>query len=295
MTYSICARDASTGEMGVAVQSHFFSVGSIVTWGEAGVGVVATQSFAEPAYGPDGLALMRGGASAGDALAQLVAADTEQARRQVAFVDAAGGVGVHTGALCIHAAGHAVGAGVSCQANMMERDTVWGAMLAAYDGASGSFAERLVAALAAAQDEGGDIRGQQSAAILVVAGESSGKPWIDRLVELRVEDHPAPVEELGRLVRMRRAYDAVDRAEHAAIAGDIESAAREYEAALPDMGDNVEAAFWAGVELAKAGRLEDAKRAIAPALKRHAGWAELLRRLPSVELFPAELVDEMLR
>ncbi|MCX6552506.1 MAG: DUF1028 domain-containing protein, partial [Acidobacteria bacterium] len=192
-TFSIVARDPVTGDMGVAVQSHWFSVGSIVTWAEAGVGAIATQSFVEPAYGYKGLELMRGGMSAPDVLKKLLADDAQREVRQVAMIDAQGRVDGFTGKLDIAAAGHHVGAQYSVQANMMENPRVWPAMAAAYEQTTGDLADRLLAALEAAQNAGGDIRGKQSAAILIVKAKSTGKPWAgaDRLFDLRVEDHPA--------------------------------------------------------------------------------------------------------
>jgi uncharacterized Ntn-hydrolase superfamily protein len=210
-TYSVVARDAATGDLGVAVQSHWFSVGSLVTWAEAGVGAVATQSFVDPAYGPLGLGLMRAGKSAREALDGLLAADAGRDVRQVAMVDAKGVVAVHTGKKCIEAAGHATGAGWSVQANLMASERVWPAMARAMEQARGDLAERMLAALEAAEAAGGDIRGRQSAALLVVRGASSGRPWADRAVELRVEDHPRPLEELRRLLRVHRAFDHMNR------------------------------------------------------------------------------------
>ncbi len=210
MTYSIVARDPDTGELGVAVQSHYFSVGSVVTWAEPGIGAVATQSFAEPAYGPRGLALMRLGVDPGTAMAALTSADTDQARRQVAFIDATGRVAVHTGALCIEAAGHATAEGVSVQANMMRRAGVWPAMLEAFSTSAGPLADRLMAALDAAEAAGGDIRGRQSAAMLVVSGTSSSQPWRERLVDLRVDDSPDPLGELRRLIGVHRGYQHIE-------------------------------------------------------------------------------------
>ncbi|HWQ29053.1 MAG TPA: DUF1028 domain-containing protein, partial [Dehalococcoidia bacterium] len=203
-TYSIVARDPATGALGVAVQSHYFSVGSIVSWAEAGVGAVATQSIANVDYGPRGLALMREGLSASQALSALLENDPGRDVRQVAMVDARGGVAAHTGTRCIPAAGHLSGDGFSVQANLMANDSVWPAMRDAFERSDGELADRLLAALEAAQNAGGDIRGQQSAALLVVSGERSHEPWRGRLFDLRVEDHPEPVAELKRLVRLRR-------------------------------------------------------------------------------------------
>jgi uncharacterized Ntn-hydrolase superfamily protein len=296
VTYSIVARDPETGQFGVAVQSHFFSVGSIVPWAESGVGAVATQAFAEVSYGPRGLELMRGGTSAGRALGVLVFADKEADRRQVAMVDALGRVAAHTGERCIAEAGDRQGDGVSVQANMMLKSTVPDAMLAAYEGSSGDLAERLLAALDAAEVEGGDIRGRQSAAIIVVNAKPSGKPWTDRVVDLRVEDHPLPVVELRRLVEMRRAYDAVERAEQAALQEDMETAAAEYAKAETGVGDNVEASFWAGVSVAASGQEDLARALLAKSFAAHDGWKELLRRLPEAGMFPDDpaLIERLL-
>ena len=279
MTYSIVARDPETGRLGVAVQSHWFSVGSVVSWAEAGVGAVATQSFAEPSYGPLGLELMRRGRSAHEALETLVHADEDRAVRQVAFVDASGQVGVYTGDDCIREFGHLTGDGFSVQANMMERDTVWVAMAEAYRSAQGDLPDRLLAALAAAQAEHGDIRGTQSAAILVVEARPTGREWDDRVLDLRVEDHPAPVDELARIVRLWRAYGHAERAEELELADDLDGALQERLRALEIQPDHPEIAFWAAVAMAGAGRLDEARRTAAIAHAKHLGWAELLRRV----------------
>src|SRR5207248_1848101 len=206
-TFSIVARDPATGEMGVAVQSHWFSVGSIVPWAEAGVGAVATQSFVDPSYGKLGLDLMRAGRSAPEALAGLLAADSNRDVRQVAMIDAQGRVAAHTGAKDIQSAGNHVGEQYSTQANLMSNDNIWPAMAKAYEETKGDLAERLLAALDAAQSAGGDIRGRQSAAIVVVKAKSSGKPWEDRIFDLRVDDSTEPLKELRRLVTLQRAYN----------------------------------------------------------------------------------------
>jgi uncharacterized Ntn-hydrolase superfamily protein len=284
MTYSIVARDRGTGELGVAVQSHYFSVGSVVTWAEPGVGVVATQSFAEPSYGPRGLALMRLGVDPVTAMTALTKADTDQARRQVAFVDAAGRVAVHTGALCIEAAGHATADGVSVQANMMRGPGVWPAMLEAYDTSKGPLADRLMAALDAAEAAGGDIRGRQSAAMLIVSGTSSSQPWRERLVDLRVDDSPDPLGELRRLIGVHRGYQHIETAEANEVAGDLEGALVEYERARSLLAGNDEAAFWSAILMADAGHVEEGKTLLADISTREPGWSDLLRRLPAVHL-----------
>jgi uncharacterized Ntn-hydrolase superfamily protein len=296
-TYSIVARDSLTGEMGVAVQSHWFSVGAIVPWAEAGVGAVATQSFVEVSYGPLGLELMRLGRSAPEALRALVSTDSDEAVRQVAMVDASGAVATHTGSRAIYAAGHHTGVGYSTQANMMESPSVWDAMAHAYETAEGDLAERLLAALEAAQQEGGDIRGRQSAAIVVVAGESTGRPWIDRRFDLRVEDHPEPVAELRRLVHLQRAYLELNEGDARVTAGDLEGAMQSYSRAMelvPDAATNGEAPFWVGVTLAAAGREDEAMPYLHRAYEEDARWAELMRRLPTAGLLPNEEIAERL-
>jgi len=285
MTYSIVARDQRTGELGVAVQSHYFSVGSVVSWAEAGVGAVATQSFAQPSYGPLGLDLMRAGVAAGPALGALVHADSERERRQVGMVDAQGGVGAHTGTRCIEAAGHATADGVSIQANMMRSAAVWPAMLDAYRSADGDLADRMLAALDAGEEAGGDLRGRQSAAILVVAGTGSGRPWQDRLIDLRVEDSAEPLAELRRLLTMRRGYRRVDAAEERDVAGDLEGALAAYAEAEAMLGDNIEATFWLAVMLARNGRADDARRLLVRVTAKDPCWADLLRRLPAAGMF----------
>src|SRR5687768_4505316 len=220
-TYSIVARDSATGPLDDAVQPHRDRVGSLVPFAEAGVGAVATQSFIDPAYGPHGLALMRAGKTAQEALRGLVAADATPDVRQVAFVDAKGNVAVHTGKMAIEAAGHRTGRGYSVQANMMLKSTVPDAMARAYEGSKGDLAERLLAALEAAQAEGGDIRGSQSAAILIVSGTSTGRPWADKLFDLRVEDNKQPVAELRRLVSLARAYQHMNAGDDAMTRNDI--------------------------------------------------------------------------
>jgi uncharacterized Ntn-hydrolase superfamily protein len=285
-TYSIVARDAKTGEIGVAVQSHWFSVGSMVTWAEAGVGAVATQSFVEPAYGPRGLDLMRRGTSAPEALRQLIAADEQREVRQVAMVDAAGNAAAHTGTLCIPAAGHHVGEGYSVQANLMLDEGVWPAMARAFELGQGDLADRLVAALAAAEEAGGDIRGRQSAAILVVRGQSTGEPWRDRVFDLRVEDHPDPVVELRRLVALTRAYLLMNEGDEHVAAGRDAEALAAYSAAERRFPENDEFVFWHGTALATLGRWEEALPIYRRAFLMNPAWMLLVPRLAKVGLLP---------
>lgn len=288
-TYSIVARDSATGQLGVAVQSHWFSVGSIVTWAEAGVGAIATQSFVEPSYGKFGLDLMRGGKTAQEALKGLLAADAHPDVRQVAFVDAKGNVATHTGSNAIEAAGQHQGKGYSTQSNMMLKPTVPDAMARAFENTKGDLAERLLAALDAAQAEGGDIRGRQSAAILIVNGTSSGRAWADKLFDLRVEDHPQPVAELKRLVHLARAYNHMNAGDDAMTHNDIALALKEYSTAeqmVPDSATNGEMVFWHAVTLVGVGKVEESLPLFRRAFAQDNQWRELLRRLPKAGQFP---------
>jgi uncharacterized Ntn-hydrolase superfamily protein len=287
-TYSIVARDPATGELGVAVQSHWFSVGAVVPWAEAGVGAVATQSFVDPSYGLLGLDLMRAGRTAPEALRALLAADEGREVRQVAMVDAQGHVAAHTGSKCIAAAGHQVGANYSVQANLMDKPSVWPAMARAFESAAGDLTDRLLAALDAAQREGGDIRGKQSAAILVVIGKPTGQPWADRIVDLRVEDSPDPLGELRRLVRVHRAYRHMDAGDNCATKKDWACAAREYGAAEQFLPEQMEVVFWHAVTLATAGQVEQALPLFKKIFAREPKWAELVDRLPAAGLLPAD-------
>ncbi len=296
-TYSIVARDSATGQLGVAVQSHWFSVGSVVPWAKSGVGAVATQSFTDPRYGPLGLELMDHGRSAQQALDALVSTDDGRAVRQVAMVDAEGRIAVHTGERAIEAAGHRTGDGYAVQANLMESGTVWDAMAEAYESTEGDLAARLMAALEAAQAEGGDMRGKQSAALLIVRGTSTGAPWDDKHFDLRVEDHPEPVQELQRLVRLQRAYQNLNEGDGHVTAGDIDAAMESYRAAMelvPDEATNGEAPFWVGVTLASEGRTEDAIPFLRRAYAQDERWAELVSRLPASGLLPSEDLAETL-
>jgi uncharacterized Ntn-hydrolase superfamily protein len=287
VTYSIVARDEGSGELGVAVQSHYFSVGAVVSWARAGVGAVATQSMAERAYGPRGLELMGAGRSAPDALAHLLAEDEQGRLRQVAFVDRHGRVAAHTGDRCIREAGHRVADGVSAQANIMRRATVPDAMLSAFRSARGDLAERLLAALRAAEREGGDLRGRQSAALLVVGARAAG-PGDERVFDLRIDDHPDPLGELDRLLGLARAYGRLERGEELAARGDAEHAVAEFAAAHEQQPANAEMAFWHGVALALSGREEDARRLLERLYDQNDGWRELLRRLPEAGLLPPD-------
>ncbi len=279
-TYSIVARDPATGQMGVAVQSHYFSVGTVVTWAEAGVGAVATQSIGEPSYGALGLDLMRTGKSAPDTLRGLLAADDRRELRQVAMVDARGVVAAHTGAHAIKPAGHIVGEQFSVQANMMLRETVWPAMARVFADSRGELVDRMLAALDAAEAEGGDIRGMQSSALLIVDAHSTGRPWIDRIFDLRVDDHREPLKELRRLVAVRRAYQHMSAADKAFARGEIAQGNFEYEAAERLIGDNPEMRYWHAIALASVGQLDAAAPILREIFARDPNWRTLTARLP---------------
>jgi uncharacterized Ntn-hydrolase superfamily protein len=285
-TYSIVARDSASGEMGVAVQSHYFSVGPVVPWAEAGVGAVATQSLVLVDYGPNGLDLMRGGMSATQALDSLLRADANNQGRQVAMVDAHGGVAAYTGPKCIAFAGNQGGGQFSCQANLMANADVWPAMAAAFANARGDLGERLLQALEAGEKAGGDIRGRQSAAIVVVKAKASGKPWNDRVYDLRVEDHPQPLVELRRLMRLRRAYSEEDAGDNATVEKKWDEAMRHYEEAMKLAPDVVELQFWSAVTMVMNGRDKEGLALFRKVFAREARWVSLVPRLAAAGLFP---------
>ena len=293
MTYSIVARDRDTGELGVAVQSHYFQVGPVVPWAIAGVGAVATQSMVNVSFGPLGLDYMKAGYRAEDALRALLAGDSQPEARQVALVDASGNVAAHTGAKCIPAAGHRTGDGFSVQANLMEKDTVWDAMFEAYTSTTGPLAERLLAAMDAAEAEGGDIRGKQSAAMLVVTGRPTGRPWEDRTIELRVEDAPDPLVELRRLLRVKRAYMAVNEADRLEEAKDLEGATRKLREAVQLAPEMVEICFWGGLTMVQAGQADEGYGLMARAVAKDKRWIETLHRLVAVDRLPADLAQQI--
>jgi uncharacterized Ntn-hydrolase superfamily protein len=285
-TYSIVAVDKETGEMGAAVQSHWFSVGSSVIWAEAAVGAVCTQSFIEASYGPLGLELMRAGKTAEEAMAGLLRADKSEAVRQVAMIDSQGRVAAHTGKNCIPEAGHYIGDGFTCQANLMLKNTVWNAMAKAFESATGELVDRLMAALEAAEKEGGDIRGRQSAAVLVVRGKSSGAWWKDRVYDLRVEDDPAPLVELKRLIRLNKAYNFMNRGDELLTENQVEAAMMSYSRAMEMYPDNAEMVFWPAVTLASTGKVDESLPLFKKVFAMDNNWAILVTRLPQVGQLP---------
>lgn len=285
-TFSIVARDPATGEIGVAVQSHWFGVGTTVPWAEAGVGAVATQSFVDPSYGKLGLDLMRVGRSAPDALKALLAGDEGREVRQVAMIDSQGRVAAHTGNLNIPAAGNYVGQNFSVQANLMANDKVWPAMAQAFEATTGDLATRMLAALDAAQSVGGDIRGKQAAALIVVSGKPSGRAWQDRIFDLRVDDSPDPLKELRRLVKLQRAYNHMNAGDLAVEKKDNEGALREYGAAEELVPDNAEMVYWHAAALVNMGRVEQSLPLFRKVFSIDRNWMELTPRLAKVGLLP---------
>ena len=287
------ARDKDTGEFGVAVQSHYFQVGPVVPWALAGVGAVATQSMVNVSFGPLGIDYLRAGYTAQQALKALLAGDTEPEARQVALVDASGNVAVHTGGKCIPAAGHKTGDGFSVQANLMEKDTVWDAMHAAYVSSTEPLAEWMMATLEAAEAQGGDIRGKQSAAMLVVSGKPTGREWEDRVIELRVEDSPDPLPELRRLLRVKRAFIALGDSETAADKSDQVAATARLQEALRLAPEMVEISFWGGLGMAQAGRVDEGCELMMTAVRKDRRWIETINRLVASDRLSGELAEEI--
>jgi uncharacterized Ntn-hydrolase superfamily protein len=296
VTYSIVALDERTGELGVAVQTRWLAVGALVPWLRPGVGAIATQSFVDTRYGFSGIELLAAGRSAQDALSELIAADRDPGVRQVGIVDAAGRSAAHTGAECVVAAGHLTGRGVSVQANMMERPTVWPAMLAAYEGSTGDLADRLVTALRAAEGEGGDVRGRQSAALVVVPGRPDAHPW-DIRFDIRVDDARAPLDELERLLALNRAYEALDAAFEALAVGETSAALAFFEQAASLAPDDDQVRLWQSLAVFDSGDEERGRRLYRSALEAEPRAAEHLRRflaagqLPGQERLVARLTE----
>jgi len=278
-TYSIVARDTVTGDMGVAVQSHWFSVGSVVSYGKAGVGVVATQSLVNPSYGPKGLKLMEQGLTPKQALDALIQNDKGEMYRQVAFLNSKGEVATHTGSLCIDEAGHKQGNNFSVQANMMLSNTVWDAMTNAFENTKGPLSDRILAALKSAEGEKGDIRGMQSAAILIVRGEATGNSWEDTIMDLRVEDHEDPIAELERLINIHTAYDFMNKGDLAMEEGNSKKAENLYLNAQNLFPENLEMRYWYAINLLNNKELSKAKTILQDIFNKDPNWKTLTARL----------------
>lgn len=291
-TFSIVARDASSGEMGVAVQSHWFSVGTAVSWAEAGVGAVATQSFVNKSFGMRGLALLKDGLTAQEALDKLLSDDDGRDVRQVAIIDTKGNVATHTGKKCIDFATQIKGEGYSVQSNMMLTNKVSKAMSAAFEKSKGKvLAERLILSLEAAQQAGGDIRGQQSAAILVVPGKSEGKPWDERTVDLRVDDSPTPIRDLRRLYNIQVAYEHMNNGDLQVEKNNMTAAMKEYNDAMKMFPQNLEMQYWTAITLANNKQVGKALPILKRIFVKENNWKELTRRLPKVGLLTVSEAD----
>ena len=287
-TYSIVAYDERTGQFGVAVQSHWFSVGALVPWARAGVGAVATQSFVKVEYGPDGIALMESGKSAKEALNQLISKDSGQAVRQVAMIDNKGSVAAHTGENCIYAAGHKIGKNYSVQANLMEKETVWDAMAKAFENAQGDLATRMMSSLEAAENEGGDIRGKQSAAMLIVTGHPTGLPWEDIVMDIRVDDSRHPLKELKRLIRIHTAYQHANKGDHYLEINEVEKALIEYGLASELYPENPELPYWSAVTMVGMGKLDKALPIFSKVFKKEPRMRTMTPRIVDAGLLPKE-------
>jgi uncharacterized Ntn-hydrolase superfamily protein len=284
-TYSIVAYDTLTGQFGAAVQSHWFKVADVI-WLEPGVGAVATQSLVEFSYGPLGLEMMKNGKSAKQALKGLLASDPQHAVRQVAIIDKNLVIAAHTGDKCIAEAGHKIGRNYSVQANLMEGNTVWDAMATAFENTEGDLADKMMAALEAAQVEGGDIRGKQSAAMVVVSGEPTGRRWADRIVDIRVDDSPEPLKELRRLLNITRAYDHMNKGDEYIAVDDFENANKEYAMAASMAPGNVEILFWHAATLVTAGQIEASLPLFKQVFATDEHWRMLVPRLVKADLLP---------
>lgn len=284
-TYSIVAYDTLTGEFGAAVQSHYFKVADVI-WLEPGIGAVATQSLVDFAYGPLGLEMMKKGKSAKLALEGLLASDPDNQVRQVAMIDRNLVIAAHTGAKCIAEAGHQIGKNYSVQANLMRNNTVWGAMAKAFEETPGDIAEKMMAALEAAENQGGDVRGMQSAAMVVVTGKPTGLPWRDRTVDIRVDDSPQPLVELRRLLNISRAYRHMDKGDEFITAKDFEKANAEYARAAELAPGNPEILFWHAVTLVTAGEIERSLPIFKEVFQADSSWRALVPRLVNSDLLP---------
>lgn len=297
MTYSIVARDKKTGYLGVAVQSHYFSVGPVVPWARSGVGAVATQSMVDMKYGPMGLELMGGGKSAKEALESLLKTDLRADTRQVGMVDANGVVATHTGNRCVDFAGHTTGEGFTCQANLMSNDSVWNEMKKSYEGnTSLEFPERLLASLEAAEKAGGDARGRQSAAILVVSSQIYPNPWMGKMLELRVEDNLNPLDELGRLIRLRRAYDLAERGDDLLTSGMVREASEAYERSLQYAPGNEEILYWKGITCLGSALKSEGTAILREIFKNNENWIMITKSLLSKGLITKNKeIEELVR
>ena len=295
MTYSIVAHDRDTGEMGVATQSQAFAVGSSVPFTLPGHGVIATQSMGEPMYGEIGLDLLRGGFTAQESLTALQSVDPHPERRQVAILEGSGGIALYTGDGCVASAGHAVGSDCAALANMVVGPQVWEAMVSSLESNPGPLAQRLLRSLHAAEDAGGDFRGRRSAAVMVVRVRTTGRPWHDRVIDLRVDDDPDPVSELDRLVSKRLRYQKVVAAFQLALDGDPLTADHQLEEMRPqDPQTEPDQVLWRAVVAALAGREDAARQLLTDLAATAPQFIEAARRFGPAGLLPQNVLDRLL-
>lgn len=306
MTYSIIARDPDTGALGIACQTHFFGVGRLVGWLEPGVGVIATQAFVNVGFGPRGLDLLREGSTASTAMSTLIERDDQPAYRQLAVIDADGRVANYTGDKCVPAAGALSGDQVSVQGNMLASPAVYESMIRAYEEASGkTFTHRLLAALRAGEDAGGDARGSQSAVLKIVSGNRGGNAWEETLLDLRVDDHPDPVTEITRLAALSGAFDQIGSVlftprlmigTYENVTDDaLHEALEALQGARTVLGDNLEAAFWQAVLLGRAGRDEEAAALFSDVFGQAEHWKPYLDQIAQAGFIAPSKVASLVR
>lgn len=290
-TYSIVAYDHETKQLGAAVQSHWFNVADVI-WVRPLVGAVATQSLASFDYGPRIMALLRNNATAEDAMNTLLRKDEDRDLRQIGVVTPQTRASF-TGERCIRHAGHRTGDQFAIQANLMQKPTVWDAMAEAYESSDGDLAERLMTALEAGEAEGGDLRGSQSCALVVMTGAPTGRDWEDKVVDIRVDDHEQPLIEMRRSLNVAKAYDWMIKGEKLLSSRKPEEAIEAHQAALKLAPKRTEVMFWTAVTYVSVGRLDDALPLFKKCFDRHDNWRELVRRLPESGLLPDD--PELLR
>src|SRR5918993_1747547 len=280
--------------MGVATQSQAFAVGNSVPFALPGHGVIATQSMAEPMYGSVGLDLLQGGFTAEEVLTALSSVDPHPQRRQVAVLGVNGDLAAYTGDSCVEAAGHLVGETSVALANMAASPAVWESMVERYEASGGPLAQRLLNALQAAEEAGGDFRGRRSAAIIVIRASTTGRPWHDTVVDLRVDDSPDPVAALADLLVTRARYQGVVRAFQQAIDGDPVTADRELELLRPmDAQSEPDQLMWRAVVAALAGREDAARKMLGELAGSAPQFLEAARRFGKAGLMPADVVDRI--
>jgi uncharacterized Ntn-hydrolase superfamily protein len=283
-TFSIVAFDPITKDLGVAVQSRYFSVGSVVPWAESGVGAIATQSFVNVSYGPRGLELLKEGLNVEDVIGRLTRDDEGKEFRQLGIIDSKGNASAFTGWRCLEWAGSIVGKNYTAQGNILAGEDVVKGMSQKFESTKGELADKLVAALEGGQEGGGDARGRQSAALLVVRKNVGRAGYGDRYIDLRVEDHPEPIAELKRLLVMHRVYRLIDDGEEKMATGDPEGGLSMIKEAV-SLGPSIDDAHIdLGVIYLKLGKRDEALKAFGQALKLNPRMKTMIKQLPGAGL-----------